>query len=192
MTATWRNGLKGLVSLWIAWHVLSVVVAALGARPPASRLERDAVGLFRPYYELINQGTSHRYYAPEPAPTPIVTARLSHDDGREETLRIPDRGLRPRLLYQRHLALANYLAEEARMARAENRPSLWAQSYGKHLCASRNGCTDVTLLVQYHLIPSPGELLEHYERTGRALDVDAEEFYSVAERVGEVRCRPQP
>lgn len=188
---TWPVWARLIVSLGILLHGLSVVLSAFGARPPASRLEVELMAHFRPYYELINQGTTHRYYAPEPGPTPIVLARLRFSDGRPETtIRIPDRSRTPRLRYQRHLALANALMEDARAAKAQGQMSLWGRSFARHLCESTPGCSGVTLHTQYHLVPTPGQLLEALEKHGgRAPNLEDESFYTVPERVGEFTCR---
>jgi hypothetical protein len=167
-----------------------VLAGVLGA-PPSSGLEqavRDGFGL---YYQLVDQGYAYRYYAPEPGPTPVVTARVRYADGRpEETVRLPRRGVLPRLRYQRQLALANHLTTdftEARQATGEGANSPWARSYARHLARSRPGCTSVTLFTQMHLIPDPQQVREAL--ASRApVDLDAEEYYTAPERIGEFPC----
>ena len=76
-------------------------------------LERAVADVFAPYHQVVDQGYAYRYYAPEPGPTPVVTASIHYADGRpEETVRLPARGTLPRLRYQRQLALANHLMSD--------------------------------------------------------------------------------
>jgi hypothetical protein len=168
------------------------LLAAALAAAPSSPLERWAAEWFAVYYQLIDQGYAYRYYAPEPGPTPVVTARLTFIDGREETVRLPERGLVPRLRYQRQLALANHLASDfaqARQTDGTGHGSRWARSYARHLARTRGrGCVTVSLFVQAHLVPDPARVLEERTRTGKPVDLDAEEFYTTPERIGEFPC----
>ena len=127
---------------------------------------------FAPYHQWIDQGYAYRYYAPEPGPTPVVTATLHFTDGRPDaTVRLPERGLKPRLRYQRQLALANHLAvdfEQARLQTGDGRRSRWAASYARHLCKTHPGCAGVTLFVQSHLIPDPERVREALATPGCA------------------------
>jgi hypothetical protein len=176
------------VSGAILFHIAAVVAGALSA-PPSSLLERAIAERFSAYYDLIDQGYAYRYYAPEPPATPVVVAQLGYDDGRTgETVRLPDRALRPRLLYQRHLALANALAADFRAAREAGAPSRWGTSYARHLCHTR-GCRRVVLTLRYHQIPDPARVRETQSLFGaNAVDLDADEFYTAPERIGEYTC----
>jgi hypothetical protein len=189
----WPGWVRGLVSTALGFHLLALLAAVLAAAP-ASDLERAAAGLFAPYHQLIDQGHSYRYYAPEPGPTPVVTARLRYSNGREEVVRLPERGVAPRLRYQRQLALANHLAGDyARVRQAGGRgiESPWARSFARHLSHTRGkGCASVVLFIQSHLAPDPLRVVEartHGDGRG-AIDLDAEEFYTTPERIGEFPC----
>jgi hypothetical protein len=172
----------------LAFHILAVLAGAM-AGYPSSLLEQAIAARFAFYFDLFDQGYAYRYYAPEPPPTPVVIARLEFADGRpEEIVRIPDRGLRPRLLYQRHLALANTLAADFRAARAAGQESRWAPSYARHLCRER-GCQRVVLTLRYHQIPDVARVREILGEPGAgAVDLDADEFYTAPERIGEYSC----
>jgi hypothetical protein len=173
-----------LVHAWALW-------AAAWATPPSSMLERSLADMFHGYYDLIDQGYAYRYYAPEPPPTPIIAATIHHADGHSEEVRLPDRATRPRLLYQRELALANSLfveVEQSRQQRGEAGHGPWAQSYARHLGKTHPGAKSVTLMLQLHLIPDPGRVQEQLRATGKAPDLDAAEFYTVPERIGEYPC----
>jgi hypothetical protein len=189
----WPAWVRIVISAALALHIMAVLAAELAERP-SSPLEQGLADLFARYYELTHQGHSHRFYIDVP-PTPVVTARLRFADGRpERTVRLPDRAARPRLRFQRQLALANYLSEDFRMARAApdgEQESHWARSYARHLCRTNPGCSGVTLRVQMHLVPEFGQLLEAAARPGgKPMDVDAEEFYTLPERIGDFPCDP--
>jgi hypothetical protein len=188
--AGWPPWACWAVSLLLILH-LSAVLAGTLAAPPASMLERGIAEQFAPYHQLIDQGQSYRYYAPEPGPTPIVTATIRYGDGRpDETLRIPERGVLPRLRYQRQLALANHLASEyqaARQATGDGANSHYARSYARHISASKPGCASITLYLQTHLLPNNEAVRQSLER-GQPVDLDAEEFYTAPERIGEFPC----
>lgn len=187
MKETWPPRARRIVTGAIVLHGVGVVVAALAA-PPSSPLEQMIANQYLPYYQLTDQGHTHRYYI-DPPPTPIVLARLRFEDGRpERTIRIPDRSLRPRLRYQRHLALAYHMFIDVQRAREASDDGKvegrWARSYARHLCRTNPGCSGVTLLMQLHLVPDLHELRE----AERPLDVDAEEFYTTPERIGDYSC----
>ncbi len=185
----WPPWAKGLASAAIAVHGLAVLAAAL-AGSPASALQDGAADLFIPYYQAIDQGYTYRYYAPEPPPTPVVTAKVEYDDGRPTAeIRLPDRSARPRLRYQRQLALAHHLHNDFLKARSapESPPSLWARSYARHLSLAHPGAARVSLYVQMHRTPTLGELAEAADH-GHPIDPDADPFWTVPERIGEYPC----
>jgi hypothetical protein len=171
-----------------------MLAAALAAQP-SSGLEQSFAEQFRHYFELIDQGYAYRYYAPAPPPTPVIEARLQFADGRpEQVIRIPNRALKPRLRYQRQLALANHLYAEFTSARsapsdARDRPvSRWGPSYARHL-GSVYGCSAVILYVKLHIIPDPAQVGRTFaEPTTSKFDIDAEDQYTVPERIGEFPC----
>lgn len=186
----WPSWARHLVSALLLFHITAVLAGALAAAP-SSDIERWVADRFGIYHQLVDQGYAYRYYAPEPGPTPIVTAKIRYADGRpEETIRLPQRGLLPRLRYQRQLALANHLVadfEEARRVTGDGARSHYARSYARHLAKTRAGCSTVSLYTQSHLIPSPGEV-SAARAAGRAVDIDAEEYYTAPERIGEFPC----
>lgn len=188
--SAWPPWLRRLVSVALVFHLAAMLAGSLAA-PPASVLERDVVRLFAPYHQLIDQGYAYRYYAPEPGPTPVVTARVHFADGRPEvTVRLPERGVLPRLRYQRQLALANHLArdfEEARRMTGDGGKSLYARSYARHLAHVHPGASTITLHLQSHLIPDARRVAEATYH-GNAVDLDAEEFFTAPERIGEFAC----
>ncbi|HEU5117146.1 MAG TPA: hypothetical protein VFT74_10815, partial [Isosphaeraceae bacterium] len=108
----WPLGARVLASVTLGVHLLAMLSVALSGAP-ASSLEQRFSSLFAPYIDAINQGHVHRYYAPAPPPTPIALAEIRFGDAKPpRTIRIPDRSVRPRIRYQRQLALAYHLFEE--------------------------------------------------------------------------------
>jgi hypothetical protein len=188
--ASWPRWARVVVSAALAVHGVAILAGSL-AVPPASGLEREVAEVFSPYYQAIDQGYSYRYYAPEPPPTPVAIATLSYADGRpDETVRLPDRAMWPRMRYQRHLALANTLVGELDAVRAgggDPSQARWARSFARHLGKAYPGCRSVTLAVQMHLIP-PQDRVRELLRSGEGVDLDAPEFYTVPERIGEFPC----
>lgn len=188
----WPNWAKWVVSGVLGFHLLSMLAVALAAAP-ASPLEREFARGFAPYIEAFNLGHAHRYYAPAPPPTPVVTAELRFGEGEPtRTVRLPDRSVSPRIRYQRQLALAFHLNSEFQMAAADPhgpRPSLWGASYARHLCASNPGCTGVTLRVQQHLVPDLVRLRQMSGGPGGRLpDLEDERFFTVPELIGDYPC----
>jgi hypothetical protein len=189
----WSPAGRAIVSALLGFHLVAMLVIAL-AGAPSSELERSVAGPFRPYATAIAQDHVYRFYAPAPPPTPIVTARVEFGGDRPTIeRRLPDRSLRPRLRYQRELALANHLANDharARNAAGGPRPSLWGASYGRHLLATSPGATRVTILLQQHRVP---DLVLLRSEGGRApINPDDPAFYTVPEIVGEYSARGRP
>jgi hypothetical protein len=178
---------KRLVSVALIFHFAALLVGAFSAPPWSSLLERSLAERFAPYFQVIDQGYTYRYYAPEPPPTPVVTATVRYADGRpEETVRIPPRGTFPWLFRQRQLALANWLYLDflgAREHGGDGSRSRWAQSYARHLATTHPGAAAIVLHVQQHLIPDVRALLD--APLGTRLDLDDEKFYTAPERIGE-------
>ena len=188
----WPSWKRRLISALLVLHLIALLVGAAAAAP-SSALERVLSSAFGRYYDLVDQGYAYRYYAPEPPPTPVVTATVRFADGRPEVIvRLPRRGLRPRLRYQRQLALAFHLVadfDEARRGTGDGRRSRWARSYARHLARAWPGSSTVTLSALMHLIPDPRRVLEPASAAGAArVDLDAEEFYTAPERIGEFSC----
>lgn len=199
-----RRG-PGAGAAWPVWARRLATVALLGhgaailsgiwAAPPASDLERAVAEVFEPYNGFVRQGLSYRYYSPEPPPTPVVTATIAFRDGRaDETVRIPDRAARPRLLYQRQLALAHHLTEdvnEARVHGADPAESRWARAVAAHLGRVHPGAASVTLRSQLHLVPPIDRVRRELRERGPgspSIDLDADEFFTTPERIGVFPC----
>ena len=185
----WPVWARSVVSVMLVMHIAAVLSGAFAAAEPASALERRIADVFFSYHQVIDQGYTYRYYAPEPGPTPVVTAKIHYSDGRpDEELRLPECGTWPRLRYQRQLALANHLNTEfaqAKMVTGDGQNSHWGRSYARHIASSRPGAETVTLYLKMHLSP---DLREVSQDSGSTINLDAEEFYTTPERIGEYTC----
>ena len=160
---------------------------ALAAADNASLLERSVANRFVSYHQLIDQGYTYRYYAPEPGPTPVVTAVIQYGTDRaDEEARLPGRGVWPRLRYQRQLALANHLFSDFARTRQAGEESPWARSYARHLSRTHPGAKSITLYLRMHLIPDPGRIA--VESRDAKINLDADEYFTTPERIGEFAC----
>lgn len=188
----WPSWARRVATVAILVHVAAVLAGALGA-PPSSDLEHEAAEFFGAYHQVLDQGDAYRYYSSAFPPTPVVTATLTFADGRpEKVVRLPERGLRPRLLYQRQLALAHGLMEDFEAARrdaGEGSKSRWAHSFATHLGRSNPGCSSVSLELKMHLVPRIERVRHLLARPdGDAVDLDSDEFYSDPQHIGVFPC----
>lgn len=151
---------------------------------------------FLGYFQILDLGQGYRFYAPSPAPTAIVTAKLKirDDDGRihYKTECIPDRNTGPRLRLQRQLALANSLwteyERELTAPGGDHSSHILAESYARHLGNGVAGCESVELFVHRHPDPSA---LENALRHGSKLtlkELDTERFSTPIESLGVFPC----
>jgi hypothetical protein len=188
---TWPVWARWVVSGLIVFHVAAVLAGALGASP-SSDLEHETAELFAPYHQLIHQGVGYHYYSTAFPPTPVVTATLSFKDGRaDQIVRIPERGVKPRLLYQRQLAMAHYLMEdfEAEKQKGDGSKSHWAHAFATHLGKTNPGCKSVTLRLEMHLVPRLDRVQDLLnQKRSTSVDLDADEFSTAPERIGVYPC----
>ncbi len=176
----WPTWARALVSAVLVFHFAAMLAIALAGRP-ASVLEGEAASLFGRYAEAIHQANAHRYYAPAPPPTPIALAEIRDAGGQIlATRRIPDRATRPRIRYQRELALAYHLYNNAMAVRNGSAAVPLAPAYARHLIAVTPNAASVTLRVQQHLVPDLVRLREE-----GAIDPDDARFFTVPERIGD-------
>jgi len=188
----WPVGARRVVSALLAFHLVAILVGAFSAHP-ASMLERALADRFAPYFQAFDQGYAYRYYAPEPPPTPVVTATVRYGDGRpEETVRLPRKETFPWLLRQRQLALANHLYsdyQEAKFEGGDGSLSRWARSYARHLAKTHPGSTEIALFAQLHLIPDVEKVREALDSpVSKGVNLDAEEYFTTPERIGVYPC----
>lgn len=189
----WPAWARTVVTIVLVVHIIALGAAALGSQGPSSLLQQRLAQFFVPYYDLIDQGYAYHFYSPEPPPTPVAEATIHFADDRpDETVRIPQRGVFPRLRYQRQLALATWLFmdfQEAVMSGGEGSKSKWARAYARHLCRTRPGCTSVTLRIKMHRIPDLHEVGTRLEsHRGSRVNIDSDEYYDVPQWIGDFPC----
>lgn len=184
-----------IVAVLVGGHFLILLIGALAAQP-SSALEQGLANKFMGYYQVLDLGQGYRFYAPRPAPTAIVTAKLKirDADGRlsYKTVRIPDRNTWPRLRLQRQLALANSLWAEYERSLAghgDHQPyPVLARSYARHIGKSVAGCESVELFLHRH--PDPA-VVEEALRQGQVLtlkELENERFNTPTESLGAFPC----
>ncbi|MDX2037259.1 MAG: hypothetical protein SFX72_11465 [Isosphaeraceae bacterium] len=183
---------RGSISAALAFHAVAILGGVFAA-PPASDLQRAWAEAFAGYHGLIDQGYSYRYFAPEPPPTPVITARLFDAEGREiRTVRIPERGLTPRMRYQRQLSIANALASSLEQSRRnpDRPPPFWAKSFAERIGREEPRCRKVRLALQLHLIPELDAIRRDLISGAKPPELDDPRFYTVPESIGEFACDP--
>lgn len=182
---------RRLISLALLFHLSGLIVGVFAA-PPSSGLQQSLAAFFAPYFGLIDQGYSYRYYSPAPPPTPVVKAIVHFEGGKpDETARIPDRSHWPRLRYQRQLAIAATLAsdvQEARQVTGNPSESQYAQAFARHIGRRYPGAKSVTLTLEQHMVPGLSEIYDKLTHDGGMVDLDDPSFFTVPERVGDFLC----
>jgi len=78
----------------------------------------------------------------------VLAYTIEFDDGSTKQETIPNRGIRPRLLYHRHFMLTEFLSFA---------PDDWHRSYARHLCRTY-GAKSVTLSRMTRLLPTMEEV----------------------------------
>ncbi len=189
----WPPMARRALTVLLLVHMVAVLSAEMVVEPSSVAQK----WLFRqclPYTSLLDLDHAHRYYAPPPSSTPLVRARLRFADGRPvRVISLPDKAAWPRLRYQRGLALAYHLSADVEGDATDESgplpPKVWASSYAHHLCDENPGCSGVTLSVVQHRLPPPERVREAVAGPGGpVLDLEAEEFFSIPEVVGELSC----
>ena len=186
---------SSLVAGLVGVHLFIVLVGALAAQP-SSVLEQGMANKFMGYFQILDLGQGYRFYAPRPAPTAIVTAKLKlrDADGRlsYKTVRIPERNAWPRLRLQRQLALANALwaeYERTLQGHGDHQPNpVLARSYARHIGKGVPGCESVELFLHRH--PDPAAI-EQALRSGQVLtlkELEDERFNTPTESLGAFPC----
>lgn len=188
----WPAWARRIATGVLLFHFAALLAGALGV-PPSSELERAIADGFSPYFDLIDLGYSYRFYA-EPPPTPVARATIKYGDGRaDETIRLPGRDVPgPRMRHQRQLALANALSNDVQEARRRFKDpgrSPLARAYARHLCRTRPGARSVTLHLEQHLIPEPGQVRQALESPGSpTFDLFDDRLFTTPEWVGDFPC----
>ncbi|MCA9109895.1 MAG: hypothetical protein KDA52_08120 [Planctomycetaceae bacterium] len=138
---------RRLLSAWLLYHVIAIVMPPL-AIPPTSSLLSEMAGLFRPYTEGLHLNHGYHYFAPQPGESTLIEFTAIRSDGTEVKGIMPNRQIWPRLLYHRHFMLTEslgYIPDELQ--------DDWLKSYAR--CISRKThCPEVELTHLLHYMPT--------------------------------------
>ncbi len=111
-------------------------------------LAMTAWEVVHPYLQVLYLNHGYHFFAPEPAESTLLAYVAEREDGTLIQGRIPNREIRPRLLYHRHFMLSEHMAG----ADPEIR-DLWHRSFARHI-ATKHGAERVHLSEVTHYLPS--------------------------------------
>jgi hypothetical protein len=158
-------GLKKLLSVLIALHLLAVFVGPWAMPPHGSQLARWTASWIDPYIQAANLNNGYRFFAPEPSPGHLVHYEVVTGDGREIDGVFPDRKTEwPRLLYHRYFMMSEFLNTVMSNPNAATLAEKYATSYATHLLRQYDA-KSVKLSVRQHRLPSMDDV-----RGGMKLD----------------------
>ena len=142
---------KGVVSLWIVYHLAGIVIAPASV-PPSSDIVRNSWRLVGPYLQFLYLNHGFHFFAPDPGPSTLVRYVADLPDGTSVVGQIPDKQtMRPRLLYHRHFMLTEFLAASDNMDPALQ--PLHVRALARQV-ARQHGAESVTLSRVSHLLPA--------------------------------------
>jgi hypothetical protein len=139
---------KRAVSAWLAFHLAAIVVAPASV-DPSSELIQATWKVFQPYLDVLYLNHGYHFFAPEPAESTLLAYEAERPDGTVVRGRIPDRSIKPRLLYHRYFMLTEHMN-----GAPDELKNLWHESYARHI-GRRVGASKVKLVQQTHLLPTP-------------------------------------
>jgi hypothetical protein len=169
-----RTLLKAGVSLWLAYHFLSIIVAAGSVSPASSSVRAAWYFACRYYLQGLYLNHGYRFFAPQPAESTLLAWTVERANGTESQGRIPHRDIQPRLLYHRHFMLTEFLTFVP-----PDLEQTWHASYARHLCRELDG-VQVHLGQQTHYLPTMQAVRE-------GVTLTAAEGYA-EEPLGTFRC----
>jgi hypothetical protein len=107
--------LKIVVSGWILFHLLAVVLPPLAFQAATSEgpspLMRLIIQPFEGYGQFLHINRGYAFFAPDPGPSRLIQAAVVEEDGTVTEKMFPDLEAQwPRLLYHRHFMLTEYLS----------------------------------------------------------------------------------
>ncbi len=112
----WRSPWRGLVSLFLIYHLLAVIAPPLHAITYGRSLDRSplttiVLAVVRPYMGAMFLDHGYAFFAPEPGPLHLVRYKVEFADDRPPIEgRFPNlQEERPRLMYHRYFMMAESL-----------------------------------------------------------------------------------
>ena len=103
----WSPRVRGIVSIFLAFHVAAVFVAPWSMPQPASGLSETVAAGLEPYLLALSLNNGYRFFAPNPGPSHVVHYRVHLRDGSVREGRFPNlEEHQPRQLYHRYFMIA--------------------------------------------------------------------------------------
>ncbi len=144
---TGRRFLRWAVNLWLVLHVSAIIIAPASVSP-SSNLIQSVWNVFRPYLQVLYLNHGYHFFAPEPGQSTLLAYVAEREDGTVIRGRIPNREIKPRLLYHRHFMLSEHMNGAPPELEEQ-----WYASYAEHLC-HKYGVSRVSLSRQIHHLPT--------------------------------------
>lgn len=147
--------LKAILSVWIAWHVFVVFVSPFSV-PPSSQLAVDIAQsrLVRWYTDPLYLNHGYHFFGPDPPINQVVRYTVTDSGGAVIAEgEFPNKQQqRPRLLYHRHMMLA----DQAGLGPADIEPEAWLRlklrGYARHLLRTHGGERAQLDMVRHNLL----------------------------------------
>ena len=157
-----------LVNLWLIFHLSASILSPASVNPD-SQFTRSSFRLVLPYLELTHLAHGWSFFSPEPGASTLLEYEVTLSDGTRHSTRIPNFGIKPRLLYHRHFMLTEFLG---RLQNApEEEQELWYRSFARAVCL-KHEAVHVELRRVVHLLPN-------IVRVQAGAPLDAPESYEV-------------
>ncbi len=170
--ATLPRWARRLISAWLVFHLMAIVVAPLSVSPSSALFQRTWL-VFRPYLQALYLNHGYHFFAPEPGESTLLAYTVERANGEQIVGHIPRRDLRPRLLYHRHFMLTEQMpfvpplpdgppGLPPGVPAVSDPPELiqdWYRSYARCLLRKYNG-SRVTLERVVHYLPSAQMVLD--------------------------------
>ena len=135
------------VSLWLAIHLTAIVIAPASVAP-TSELILSGWKVLRLYLQVLYLDHGYHFFAPEPGESTLLAFVAERPDGTVVRGRLPDKAVRPRLLYHRYFMLTEHMNQAPEALR-----QAWYQSYARHI-GREHGARQVSLTKQTHYFPT--------------------------------------
>ena len=103
---------RWLISTALLIHLMAVALPPMMFQSGGSAMVATLLAPLRVYCEFLYLDRGYAFFAPDPGPSHLIQAVVTHPDGSLTETMYPDRHQhRPRLLYHRHFMLSEFLTE---------------------------------------------------------------------------------
>jgi hypothetical protein len=144
--------LRWAVNCWLVFHLSAIIIAPASVAPSSDLIE-STWRVFRPYLEFMFLNHGYHFFAPEPAPSTLISFEAERADGTKAEGHFPSRKSTPRLLYHRHFMLTEHLHDAQLRDAPDELLEEWVKSYADHIRV-KYGAVRVKLTGHVHGIPS--------------------------------------